>query len=112
MQLLDNLAKQTSSPSHRSITQGTLLIVKVPGSESGYLEGTVYLGNTPDAPIEWSGLGIHTHDSNTDGMIEIPLILPFGDSSPIPKGQYYLKVQAADKKDSIPQWWNIDFDIV
>lgn len=114
MQLLDNLIKGPGSPSNRRIKQGTTLIVQVKGSENGYLEGTVYIGNTPTAPIEWKGLGFSTSDLNKDGIIEIPLILPFNATkTAIPTGNgYYLKVQAAPDANAIPTFYNIQFDIV
>lgn len=114
MQLLDNLTKGPGSPSQRRILQGTTLIVQVQGSEKGYLEGTVYLGLTPDSPIEWKGLGFSTSDMNKDGIIEIPLILPFNSNkTAIPAGVgYFLKVEAAPNAGAIPTFWNIKFDIV
>jgi|SRR5579872_1762357 len=114
MKLFDNLIKGPGSPSQRRIQQGTHLIVQVLGSENGYLEGTVYLGNTPDAPIEWKGLGFSTSDLNKDGIIEIPLILPFNSTkTAIPKGNgYFLKVEAADSRGANPIFYNIQFDIV
>src|SRR5260370_41288519 len=96
LKLLDNLLKQTSTFSHRAIQQGSCLKVKVPGTEQGYLEGTVYWNRFPDAPIEWSGLGIHTSDQDKDGLITIPLYNPFGKKTPLPKANgYLLKVEGA-----------------
>ena len=114
MQLYDNLIKGPGSPSLRRIKQGTTLIVQVVGSEKGYLEGTVYLGHFPDAPIEWKGLGFSTSDLNQDGIIEIPLILPFNATkTAIPaKNGYFLKVEAAPSAGADPTSWNIQFDIV
>ena len=112
MQLLDNLAKQTSSPSHRSITQGNILVVSVPGSEKGYLQGAVFQENFP-VIVRWDGLAGNGQDPK-DGILHLPLFTAFnGKVKNFPKGHYYLKVEAADSLNAaVPQFWNIDFDIV
>lgn len=111
MQLLDNLLKAQRSPTTRTIKQETNLLVKVPGSEKGYLQGAVYQGHFPQV-VRWDGMAGNLNDP-LDGLITLPLGHPLGNSwIPLPKGTYTLKVEAADSMAAIPQFWNIDFDIV
>lgn len=99
------------TPTTRSIRQETSLGVKVLGSENGYLQGAIYQNNFP-LIVRWDGLGGNINDPK-DGIIYFPLAHYFnGVPVPLPKGTYILKVEAAESKTAIPQFWNIDFDIV
>ena len=125
MQLLDNLAKQTTSPTHRSISFGKTLIVKVDGSQSGYLIGAIYSSTNGLLQVAVDGLPGNlkiTPENPTgkdlkDGQIELNLFHERISNtilihSTFEKGKYFLKVEAADNMAAIPQFWNIDFDIV
>ena len=111
MDLFATLRLKTSSPSHRSIPQGDILQVKVPGSVQGYLQGAIFEGNFP-VVVRWDGLAGNGQDPK-DGIINLPTFTMFnGKVRNFPKGKYYLKVEAAASIGAVPQFWNIDFDIV
>ena len=115
MQLLDNLAKQTSSPSHRSIQQAKPIVVKVAGSEGGYLIAALYWNNFPQI-VRYDGLSGNLANGQADpkdGIVIIPTYHPFMNRAiPMSKGQYTLHIEAADSPSAIPQFWNLQFDIV
>lgn len=117
LKLFDSLLKQTATPNHRSIKQGQNIIVEVPGSESGYLEASIY---GPDGLFiaRWDGMPGNYPEGEPDphdGKVIIPTAHPMGknESIPFPLGAYVLKVEAASRlTDPVPAFWNIEFDVV
>ena len=116
MDLLDNLAKATSSPSHRSINQGVPIVISVPDSKTGYLICAIYQGNFPQI-VRYDGLSGNLSGGNADpkdGIVIIPTWHPLDNKAVLMEpGIYLLKVQAFDSMTAaVPQSWNIQFDIV
>lgn len=114
LNLYDNLQKNTSTPSHRSMPQGNMITIKVPTSENGYLYAAIYEGKTPTI-VRCDGMpgnGINGQPDTKDGIVNLPTTYEAGNQSlMLPKGTYTLHVEASASIGGVPKVWDNEFDI-
>ena len=124
MDLYTNLIKQTNSPSHRSIKQGETLHIYAPDTKNGYLIAALYsmnskVGSLLQVRVDGMPGNITITPQNPTGMdtqdgeIDFPLYHKINDSiTNFPIGTYFLKVEMSKSKGSVPEFRNIQFDII